>query len=1037
MGIYKFAVKRPVTVIMVVLIAILLGTVSLTRLPIDLLPDFEVPVAIVITNYSGVGPQEIEKLITKPIEESIATMNNIKDVTSISSEGSSIVVVELNFGTDMDFAALEMREKVDLVKGFLPDEAAEPMVMKIDPNAMPIMQVSLYGNKDLAYLQNFAEDIIKPRLERLEGVASIDVTGGYEKQVEIVLDKSKTEGYGLSQDYVSNIISAENLNLPGGEVEKGDKRLIIRTIGEFTSINEIKNLPISLRNGGVVALKDIAEVNFTNKRTSSINRMNGLRSINLSLQKQSGTNTVKVADKVNSELEEIKKQYQNIKIEAVIDQSQYIKASINGVVKDALFGALLAIIILYIFLKNLRTTFIIGTSIPVSIIVTFILLYMSDITLNLMTLGGLALGVGMLVDNAIVVLENIYRFRQDGYSRTEAAIKGAKEVGMAVTASTLTTIAVFLPIVYVEGITSTIFRELALTITLSLVASLVVSLTLIPMLSSKILKVSRKEAGDYSEYLKFNAVLYKAFDKIYEKLVKRYKRLLSYCISHRKLSVLLAIIIFIGSISSLVTVGAEFFPEFDEGQFNINVTLPTGVELEKTTEIVSEIENILINVKDLKIIYSAIGSSGGMSITGQSENTAAIFVMAEDLDKRDRSTSEIADEVRNLVKDIPGADIEVKVSSTMMGGGSFGGAPISISVKGDDLGTLKDIGEDIKKMVQEVEGTIEVTSDMSEGIPEVQVVINRLNASSYGLSVAQIANAVKSTAKGKISTRYKYEGDEIDVIVKGSGLYTESISQLKHLNIQTPTGINIPLGLVADVDVKRGPISITREGQARVVKITGSIIGRDLGSVGRDIKDKLSNYEIPQGYVYEIEGQNKELVDAFKDLGLALVLAVLLVYMILASQFESLLHPFVIMLSVPLAFAGGALGLFISQRAVSVPAIIGFIILTGIVVNDSIVLVDYINTRRSMGEDRKVAILNAGPIRLRPILMTTFTTVLGLVPIAIGIGEGSEALAPLGSVVIGGMLLSTFLILVFIPVVYTIFDDIKVFLTRKIKGKSN
>ncbi|WDV46054.1 efflux RND transporter permease subunit [Clostridiaceae bacterium M8S5] len=1036
MNIYKFAVKRPVTVVMIILIAVLLGVVSLTKLPIDLLPEIQVPVTVVVTNYTGVGPQEIEKLITKPIEESLMTMNNIKQVTSISNEGMSIVIAELDFGVDMDFLTLEMREKIDQIKSFLPEDSDEPMVMKIDPNAMAIMQVSLYGSKDLTYLQRFAHEVIKPRLERIEGVASVNITGGNTKQVEVVLDKSKIEGYGLSQDYIAGIISASNFNLPGGEVKKGSKKLIVRTIGEFTDINDIRDLPVPLKTGGVVNLKELADVDFANKHISTISRMNSTRSINLFLQKQSGTNTVSVANEINDELSNIKSEYKNIKLEAVIDQSKYIKKSINEVVKDAIFGALLAIIILYIFLKNLRTTFIIGTSIPISIIVTFVLLYASDITLNLMTLGGLALGVGMLVDNAIVVLENIYRFRQEGFSRVESAIKGAKEVGMAVTASTLTTIAVFLPIVYVEGITSTIFKELALTITLSLVASLGVSLTLIPMLSSKILKVSKKEDHDYSEYFKFNAMIYRGFDRIYEFVVVRYKRILKYCLDHRKASIALTLILFVVSMSSLLTVGREFFPKFDEGQFNIQVTMPTGSQLEETTEIVTKIEKILSNVEDLEVVYSTVGSNSNVGFRTQSENIATITVLAKDLDDRDRATSDIANEVRNRVKDIAGVDIEVKVSSMVMSGGAsgpFSQTPISLSIKGDDIDTLKNIGDDIKDIINNIEGAVEVTSDMAEGVPEIQIVIDKLSASSYGLSSAQIANAIKSATNGKIATRYKHEGDEINVIVKGSDDYTRSTSQLKYLNIQTQVGMNIPLGLVAKIKEERGPVSIRREGQARVVKVTGSVVGRDVGSVGEDIRKKLQSYKMPDGYDYEIEGQNKELVEAFEDLGLALVMAVLLVYMILASQFESLLHPFVIMLSVPLAYAGGALGLFITRRSLSVPSIIGFIILTGIVVNDSIVLISYINTRRNDGENRRNAILNAGPIRLRPILMTTFTTVLGLVPIAIGIGEGSEALAPLGAVVIGGMLLSTFLILVFIPVVYTIFDDLSLYIKRKIK----
>lgn len=1027
MNLSGLSVRRPVTILMVTLIVVLFGVVSLNRLPIDLLPKIEVPVAIVSTSYSGVGPQEIEKLITKPLEQAIATVGNIEAISSTSSEGNSIVIAQFNYGTDMDFASLEMREKVDLVKGYLPDEASTPMVIKIDPNAMPIIQLSLTSNDDLASLQAIAEDKIKPRIERLDGVASVDISGGYENQVLVKVNQDRLDGYGLSISQLAQVIGAENLNLPGGQVNKGQQELAIRTLGEFQSLEEIKGLPIALPTGGVIRLSDIAEVNIEYKDISTISRTNGSNSINISIQKQSGTNTVEVANLVNEEINKLKEENSNIEMETVLDQSEYIKLSIDNVVKNAIIGALLAIGILYLFLRNLRTTFIIGTSIPVSIIATFILLYFSDITLNLMTLGGLALGIGMLVDNAIVVLENIYRHRQEGYSRKEAAIKGASEVSMAVTASTLTTVAVFLPIVYVEGITSTIFKELALTVSLSLGASLLVSLTLIPMLSSKILKVEHKKKTVFS-------FLYDAFDKLFALVERTYKRILNWVLHHRKSTVFIAIVVFIGSMGSVLSLGAEFFPTMDEGQFTVSVKLHQGAELKETDSVISEIEEILEGIEEVDTVFSSIGSGGNFSIDGASSNRGTVMVMLDSLANRTRSTSQVADEVRKKTRDIPGAEIGVEVSSnTMMG---LGGAPISIIIKGDDLDTLKKMSEDFKEVVESVKGTAEVNTSLSEGIPEAQIIVNRENASLYGLTAAQIANSVKGNISGVVASRYKYNADEIDIVIQGNDILRESIANLKLTPIKTLLGVTIPLSQVADVTVERGPTKIDREGQVRVVTVTSQIVGRDLRSVSDDIESKLSKYNLESGYSYELGGQNKELNDAFADLSLAILLAVVLIYMILASQFESLLHPFTIMFSVPLAFAGGALGLFIARKPLSVPAIIGVIILSGIVVNNAIVLIDYINTRRSNGEDRLNAITNAGPIRLRPILMTTLTTVLGLVPLALGIGEGSEAMAPLAIVVIGGLLLSTLLTLVFIPVLYTIFDDIAMFTKKKIFKRS-
>ncbi len=1026
MNLSKLSVNRPVTIMMLTLIVIILGGVSLSKLSIDLLPNIEVPVAVVTASYEGVGPQEIESMITKPLEEAVATVGNIDRISSISSEGNSVVIAEFNYGTDMDFATLEMREKVDLIKGFLPEEASDPMVMRIDPNMMPIVQIAIYNSGDLAHVQSFAEDVLKPRLERIDGVASVDISGGYKNRVEIKIDQQKLDGYGITASYIAQIIGAENLNLPGGQVKKGIQELNIRTLGEFESIDDIKMLPITLPNGGVVYLGDIAEVQLVKEDLKTISRVNGNNSINISIQKQSGKNTVKVANAVRDEIDKIKEEYPTVHIDIVLDQSDFIELSIQNVIDSAILGAILAILILFIFLRNIRTTLVIGVSIPISIIATFILLYFNDITLNLMTLGGLALGVGMLVDNSIVVLENIYRFREQGFNRIEAAIKGASEVSMAVMASTLTTIAVFFPIVFVEGITSTIFKELAITVTLSLVASLVVALTLVPMLSSKLLVVDEGK-----KKLRLFRFINSGFDRIFNSIDLRYRKILNWALDHRKSTVIIAFVVFVVSMASIFSLGAEFLPAMDQGQFMVNVSLPVGSELDSTNEILTEIEEKLKEIDEIQSVFTTVGSGGMM---GGSSSSGSITGILKPLDQRTVSTDHVVKQVRELVKDIPGAEINVEaLSNSMMG---FGGSPITVEIKGDDLKTLEEISEDFKKIIGEVEGATEVKTSLSEGIPEVQIRINREKASQYGITSAQIASAVRGLVSGTVATRYKYNGDEIDVVIKGDDILRESISNLETVPVDTPYGVSVPLSQVAEITVEKGPITINREGQSRVVSVTGQIVDRDLASITRDIEAKLSKYNMPQGYSYEFGGQNELLNEAFTDLVLALILAVILVYMVMASQFESLLHPFIIMFSVPLAFSGGALALFLAGIPLSVPAIIGFIILAGIVVNNAIVLVDYINTRRSEGEERREAVINAGPIRLRPILMTTLTTVLGLVPLALGLGEGAEMEQPLAIAVIGGLSLSTVLTLVLIPVLYTIFDDIAGFFRRKIFKKA-
>ena len=1028
MNFSKLSVKRPVTITMIVLVIVLLGAISLTKLPIDLFPEIEVPVAVIVTSYSGTGPQEIENLITKQIEGAVSTVGNIDAVNSISSEGNSIVIAQFNYGTDMDLASLEMREKVDLVKGFLPEDANDPMVLKIDPNSMPIIQIALSTKGSLAELQSLAEDSFSQRLERLDGVASVDIGGGFTNEIEIAVDQSELSNYGLSINQLSQLIGASNMNLPGGTVNKGDQKLAVRVTGEFQNIDEIKNMPIPLVSGDVIKLQDIAQVALINKDISSISRTNGRDSINISIQKQSGKNTVQVANLVNEEIESLKKDYPDVEINVVLDTAMYIKSSINTVAKNAIFGSLLAVLILYIFLKNLRTTLIIGISIPISLIASFILLYFSGITLNMMTLGGLALAVGMLVDSAIVVLDNIFRFRTEGYTKIDAAIKGASEVGMAITASTLTTIAVFIPIVFIEGFVGTIFKDFALTVSLSLGASLMVSLTLIPMLSSKILTISSDVEGHKKRKLQ---KVYDAFDNSYFKVENAYRKLLNKGIRNRKTTIILALLIFFLSIASLFGVGMEFLPATDEGTISISVALPLGAEIDKVEQVAQIIEEKLSSIPEIDVVSTNIGSGDILRGSSTTSNGATISVGLIKLSERDRSTASVSEEIRNLVKDIPGAEISISETSSM--GMMTAGNPVSISIKGAELDVLEDVSNDFREIIETVEGTREVKTSLSDAVPEVEVLVKKDMAATYGLTAAQIATAVRNGASGSTVTRFKDQGEEIDVVIRALGEVTESISNFEQMDITTPTGINIPLSQVAELSIEKGPIMINREGQERVVTVTSQIVERDLKSITTDIEAKLEKYEMPKGYTYTMGGENKEMIEAFSQLGLALLLAVILIYMVMAAQFESLIYPFIIMFTIPLAFSGGALALFLTRRSLGVTALIGVIILAGIVVNNGIVLIDYINVLRKEGKTREEAISIAGPVRLRPILMTTLTTILGLVPLALGIGEGSELMAPMGTVVIGGLSLSTVLTLVIVPVIYTVFDDISISAKSRIR----
>ncbi|NLI93399.1 MAG: efflux RND transporter permease subunit [Peptococcaceae bacterium] len=1046
MKLSETSVRRPVTVLMVVFIVLILGFVSYTKIPLDLMPEMDIPVAVVSTTYTGVGPQEIEKLITKPIEQAVATVQNLDTISSISSEGSSLVIIQFNYGTNMDNAALDIREKVDLVKGRLPDDASSPMVIKIDPNMQATLTLSLSSDSlTLTELKKIAEDVIQPRLERTKGVASVSISGGANDIIEIRTKSEKLQGYGISLDYLANILRAENINLPGGTVKKGSQELSVKTTGEFSSVEEIEQMLIPLPSGSTVQLKDVADVELKPDVQTTISKTNGNPGVSISIQKQSASNTVKVSEAAQAEIQSIQKELKGVNLTVVSDNAVYIKRSLKQVSEHGMVGALLAVLVLYIFLRNVRSTLIIASSIPISIIATFCLLYFSNITLNMMTLSGLMLGIGRLVDDSVVVLENIYRFRQNGYSRFDAAVKGSSEVIIAVMASTLTTVAVFLPIVFVQGLTSTLFRQFALTIAFSLGASLVVSMTLVPMLSSILLKVDRaKTSGNgYDSLLEAEGAridlkdnpkeffrpfrligkLLEKFDQGYQRLVEVYKKLLIWSLSHRKKVIVITTAIMFISMASIAVVGTEFFPTTDEGMISISVTLPDGAKVENTAEIMSQIEEKITGIPEIDTIFMNAGSGGQMSLSGAKGNRGSFTVKLVDLSKRERGVQEISDQMRNLIKHIPGARISITVAQSMMMGGTS--SPVSITIKGDDLATLKKIGDDFVEIVKKVPGTREVKSSYEDGIPEVEVRIDRKTATQYGLTAGTIANAVKANISGTTATQYKYEGTEIDVKIKGDESYNANMQALEQIPISTSQGFTVTLGQVADIAINRGPVSINRDNQVRTISVTSELSGRDVGSVSKDIQAELSKYSIPDKYYYEMGGQQKEMLEAFSDLFLALGLAIVLVYMVMASQFESLVHPFVIMFSMPLGFAGAFMGLFITGKPLSVMSIIGLLMLVGIVVSNAIVLVDYINTRRKVyNEDPRTAIINAGPIRLRPIIMTTLTTVLAMLPLSLGIGVGSELQSPMGIVVIFGLTFSTLVTLVLIPVMYTIFDEL-------------
>ncbi len=1036
MGIVDLSIKHPVTTWMCILVVILLGVVSVTMIPLDLLPNINLPVAAVITTYSGAGPEEVESMVTKSLESALSSVNNVDNVQSISQEGTSIIVMSFNEGTDMDTATAQMRERLDMIKGMLPGEVGTPMVMKLDPSMMPVMMLSVSGDMDDISLKDRAENDIKPALEKVAGVASVTVSGGKTRQINVELDQDKLNALGLSVSQVSNVLTAQNLNMPGGSIKSGDQEITVRTQGEFTSVEQIKNTSIMTPTGGMVLLKDLGSVTDGYADVSSLAYMNGKPGMGIVVQKASDANTVVVAREINKALDGISRQYPDVKLIKVMDSSQFINSSISNVASSAVLGGILAIIILYLFLRDIRSTLVIAISIPVSIVATFVMMYFSGMSLNLISLGGLALGVGMLVDNSIVVLDNIYRYRQEGHGRYESASEGTKEVGMAISGSTLTTVAVFLPIIYVQGIASQIFKELALTVTFSLLSSLAVAVTIVPMLSYQMLGTQPSGPKKKNIFNRISDWIGRGIDKLNE----GYGRLLQTSLKHRFVTVLIGVLAFAVTMISVPMVGTELIPEMDQGQISISASLPKGTNIETTDKTMKDIYGRIKDIPEIGTTYLSIGSMGTASLSvGGSSNSGSFNVNLKPLSERKRSTDEVADEIRNRLSPVPGVKITVSTGLMAMAGGSaddLTGTGISIDIKGDDLDVLRDISGQVAERAKSITGTRDIQTSFSEGEPEYVIRLRDDTATGYGLTTAQVAQAVQNAVKGATATRYKLAGNDVDVVVRLSHDKNSGIEDLKSMYIQTPIGVQVPLSTVADVSAGIGPSEIDRQDQSRVAHVTASVVGRDQGSVNKDAEKLIKGLQLPSGYSAELGSSATQLNEAFSSLGLALVLALILVYMIMASQFESLLHPFTILMSVPISLSTGILGLVLSGKALSIPAYIGLIMLGGIVVNNGIVLIDYINIlRRRDGMERNEAIIKGGPTRLRPILMTTLTTILGLVPLAMGIGEGAEMEQPMAITVIFGLTFSTLVTLLVLPAIYSYFDDAESFVLRKLHGK--
>ena len=1071
MHLSELVIKRPVAVVMFYLGILLLGAVSLSKLSVDLLPDLSYPKLTIRTNYPDAVPEEVERIITEPIEQVVSTVPGIRRIQSISREGLSLVILEFTWGQNMDFASLHVREKLDGLGRSLPQEAGKPTIIRLDPASQPIMALSVSG-KNLVSMKELSRDVFKRRLEQIHGVALAEVVGGMEREIQVSVDRIKLETLGLTINEIAMAIGSANMDLPGGTILKGRYRYSLRTLGTFQRPEDIESVVVGHKSDqSLILLRDVASVQQGFKERENITHYNGEESIGLLLQKEAGANTVRVSGMVKEVIAELKKEYPDVPIVIAHDQANFISLAIRNVLQAIVLGSVLAFLVLFLFLHELRNPVSIAVAIPISIIATFILLYFTNVSLNLMSLGGLALGVGMLVDCSIVVLENIFRHREEGKTIDTAAVTGTKEVAMAVTASTFTTIAVFLPVLYVKGVAGQLFRDQALTVTFALVASLFVSLTLLPILASRLsgrpspigfdedweIKKSRifqkrplswiafpfrwifsklglglkwivkssfqflvKQITVIARTLqKITNPLFKRIDGGLQLLASRYERILIRALEHKLRTLGIMLLILLVTFIIGLTLPRELIPKVDQGEFSLDILLAPGTSLIGTETFVLEVEKEILREDGVLDVFSNIGlvhhqTSSQLEQVGM--NRAGIRVRM----KPGESSRAMMQKLRRRYLSTSDMKITFSSGETVLSQilGSTEGDVI-IKVSGDDMDVLLDVLEQTRERCAVVSGITDLRSDYEEGRPEYRIVIDREVAGRYGLSVIRIARFLQNNLTGNLASQFKDFDRKIDIRVRPKLKDRNSLDKL--LNALIPVGSgSIPVREVVQIHATPGPTEIHRENQARVLSLYANVSGKSLGQTVQEIERRLSDIPTSERYRITVGGAKEEMAVSYRSLLVAGLLAIALVYMIMAAQFESLLHPLIIIFSIPMAAVGTTWLLFITGQSFNVISLIGIVVLVGIVVNDAIVKIDFINQERKRGQHVLEAVIEAGKKRFRPIIMTSVTTILGLLPLAIGLGQGAELQRPLALAIIGGLFTSTVLTLIVIPVIYSL-----------------
>ena len=1038
MSIPSRSVRRPVAVSMLFLAVIFLGFISYVRIPIDLLPDVAYPRLVVYTQYPDVGPAEVERFVTEPIERGVSRVPGVEKVESTSREGVSLVTLRFSWGTDMDFAALNVREQLDNLRDQLPELAARPVVLRTDPNSEPIMAVSVSGATDLGSLKDLAESVFKRRLEQIDGVAEAALAGGLEREIHVEVKPRLLETYGLTVQDLLDALAAANQSAPGGTILRGRYRYALRTLGEFETVSQIAAVPLRVAGGGdttaagLVTIGDVATVEDGYKDRTSMARYNGAESVGLLLFKESGANTVRVTERVNGVLDQLRAQYGEIRIDVATNQAGFITDAISNVVQSLVLGGLLAFLVLFLFLRDPRYPIIIALAIPISVVATFALLDLAGVSLNIMSLGGLALGVGMLVDNSIVVLENVFRHREEGEGPAESAVRGAEEVQGAITASTLTTVSVFGPIIYVKGVAGELFGDVSFAVTFALMGSLLVALTLVPVMAARWVAGAQARPGGLVRQA-FRQTAHRAghalgravgpglrrFDAWFARFAEWYHHLLERALEHRGRVVGYAAGLLVIGVALGATLNRDVLPDVDQGAFTVRVDLPQGTPLEETAAMAGRLESVFLEDRAVDAVFTRVGRQeavAGVEDEGSGLNTAILDVRLHEGAK----TRAVLDRVRPQLAAFPPEAISVETGTATALGKLLGGteADLAIRVRGDDIDATFAHAGAVAERLLSVPSLTNVRRGTEEGQPEIRVEIDRERAASYGVEPRLIATTVEQYMRGEVATEFVDFNEKVPVMVRLPESERRSLATLRELSVN-----GVPLRELVKTREQVGPAEIHRLEQARAVTVFADVASGGLDGAVRDAEAALRDVPAPRGIRVEIGGANEERDRSFRDLAFAFALALLLVYMILAAQFESFMHPFTILLAVPLATVGAAVALFVTRGGLNTMSLIGLVILVGIVVNDAIVKVDFINQMRAQGMELREAILEAGRVRLRPIVMTTVTTVFGLLPMALGIGRGADLRAPLAVAVIGGLISATALTLIVVPVAYDLFED--------------